>query len=501
MTILTDLTMLEVKKSLENKDFSAVELTNAYIDNIKKHKGLNCFITETFDRAIDDAKATDDRISKGESLKLLDGIPIAMKDLFCTKGILTTASSKILGNFIPTYESTVSQKLIDAGSVLLGKVALDEFAMGGSTKTSYYGIVKNPYKDKTRPDKILVPGGSSGGSSSAVAAGLALGATATDTGGSVRQPSAFTGIVGIKPTYGRVSRWGCVAFASSLDTCSVMGRNVIDAALMLQAVSGYDEKDSTSFKSDVPNWFDDLQKNSAQSLKGIKIGLPKEYFENISEELMNVMQARINDMKNLGAEFIDISLPSTKYALPVYYIIAPAEASANLARYDGVRFGFRSLNDNKEFESLNDMYIKTRTEGFGEEVKRRLMIGTAVLSSGMYDHYFLKAAKVRRIISNEFADAFSKVDVIMTPTATGGAFAVDDVMSPIDMYMNDVFTVASNLAGVPAISIPAGNDSKTGLPFGMQLIGKMFDESSILRTANIVEKTVAFDNRPSKLFC
>jgi len=495
---LVDFGLKQIQNGLVKKDFTAVEVVNSYISRIQKaeSKKLNCFITETFDRAISDAKNTDERVLKGEKLLPLDGAVLAMKDLFCTKGILTTASSKILNNFIPQYESTVSGKLAKAGSSLIGKTSMDEFAMGGSNKTSFFGPVINPYHDVTRPDMPLVPGGSSGGSAASVAAGLSLMATASDTGGSVRQPASFCGIVGIKPTYGRVSRYGCIAFASSLDTPSVMARSVYDVTVMLQVVSGYDEKDSTSYNSKVPDWVISID-NVKDDLTGLRVGLPKEYFENLSPELMGLMQKRIDDMESLGAEVIDVTLPSTKYALPVYYIIAPAEASSNLSRYDGVRYGFRA---DGEFESLDDMYFKTRSEGFGDEVKRRLMIGTAVLSSGFYDAYFMRAAKVRRIIQNEFIDTFKKVDVLLTPTTTGGAFGMSDVLTPIEMYMNDVFTVGCNLAGVPAINIPAGIDERTKLPLGLQLIGKMYDEETILKVAKIMENIINFDNRPSKFF-
>jgi len=495
---LIDFDLKQIQNCLIKKDFTTVDIVNSYITRIKSEnaKKLNCFVTETFDRAILDAKKTDERISKGEKLLPLDGAVLSMKDLFCTKNILTTASSKMLNNFVPRYESTVSDKLAKAGSLMIGKTSMDEFAMGGSNKTSVFGPVINPYHDATRPDELLVPGGSSGGSAASVASGLSLIATASDTGGSVRQPASFCGIVGIKPSYGRVSRWGCIAFASSLDTPSVMARNVYDATVMLQVVSGYDEKDSTSYKSVVPDWISSID-NVKDDLKGLKVGLPKEYFENLSPELMHVMQNRIDDMKKLGAEVVDVTLPSTKYALPVYYIIAPAEASANLSRYDGVKYGFRF---DGPFESLDDMYFKTRSEGFGDEVKRRLMIGTAVLSSGLYEDYFLQAAKVRRIIQNEFLEIFTKVDILLTPTTTGGAFGINDVLTPIEMYMNDVFTVGCNLAGVPAISIPAGIDEKTKLPLGLQLIGNMYNEDIILKTAKVMERIINFDNHPSKFF-
>ena len=435
---------------------------------IKKSKKLNTFVTETLDQALVSAKNIDDNNLKSG---VLAGAPIAVKDLFCTKNVQTTASSKILKNFIPPYESTVTSKLWDSGAILLGKLNCDEFAMGSSNETSAYGNVINPYQES---GENLVPGGSSGGCSSAVSANLTSSTVGTDTGGSIRQPASFTGIVGLKPTYGRCSRWGIVAFASSLDQAGPMTKDVSDSALMLDVISGYDEKDSTSANIEKGDFLNSLNKN----IKGLKVGIPKEYIvDNMPKEIQTLWDKGIEWMKESGAIIKNISLPNTKYALPTYYIVAPAEASSNLARYDGVKYGFRAPG-----KDLIEMYENTRAEGFGNEVKRRIMIGTYVLSSGYYDAYYLKAQQVRRLIKNDFDLAFKEVDTILTPTTPSSAFKIGDKTNdPISMYLNDVFTVPVNLAGLPAISIPAGFDD-SGLPLGLQLIGKSFDEQTILNS-------------------
>jgi aspartyl-tRNA(Asn)/glutamyl-tRNA(Gln) amidotransferase subunit A len=423
---------------------------------------------------------------------VLDGIPLAIKDLFCTEGVLTTAGSHILDGFKPPYESTVTANLWRAGAVMLGKTNMDEFAMGSSNMTSYYGHVANPWRrprgSKGGDNRPLVPGGSSGGSAAAVAARIALGATGTDTGGSIRQPAAFSGIVGIKPTYGRCSRWGIVAFASSLDQAGPMTRTVEDAAIMLRAMAGHDPKDSTSVDAPVP----DYRKALAGNIRGLKVGIPREYrIDGMAAEIEKLWQQGIAWMRAAGAEPVDISLPHTRYALPAYYIINPAEASSNLARYDGVRFGLRVPGD-----SLDGMYEATRAAGFGKEVRRRVLIGTYVLSAGYYDAYYVKAQKVRTLIANDFTEAFKKVDVVLTPSTPSAAFAAGEKMDdPIAMYLNDVFTVTVNLAGLPGISVPAGL-SEDGLPLGLQLIGKAFDEETVLRAAQVLEKAADFTARP-----
>lgn len=486
MTKLTDMTIAEALKGLESKDFTAVEITQAHIDAMTAAKELNCFITETPDLALERAAESDQRRSSGDAGSM-DGIPIAMKDLFCTEGVQTTAASHILEGFIPEYESTVSQKLRDAGTVMLGKVNLDEFAMGSSNTTSYFGNVENPWK-RDGDDTVLVPGGSSGGSASAVAARIAMAATGTDTGGSIRQPAAFCGISGIKPTYGRCSRWGVVAFASSLDQPGTFARTVEDNAIMLQAMAGYDPKDSTSAQIEVP----DFSAQLSGDMKGLKVGIPKEYrMDGMPEEIEKIWQDGIAMMKEAGAEIVDVSLPHTKYALPTYYIIAPAECSSNLARYDGVRYGLRV-----EGEDLNDTYSKTRAEGFGDEVKRRIMIGTYALSSGYYDAYYIKAQKVRRLISNDFKSVYERCDVLLTPTAPSAAFAIgENEDDPIKMYLNDVFTVPSSLAGMPGMSVPAGLNAQ-GLPLGLQIIGKPWDEATVLQAGYAIEKAANFTAKP-----
>ena len=483
MTDLTNITIKEALSGLENKDFTATELTQAHIDKMAERKDLNAYITETPEKALEQAKESDKRYADGTA-KSLDGIPLGIKDLFCTTGVKTTAASKILANFVPTYESTVTQKLLDDGSVFLGKTNLDEFAMGSSNTTSYFGNVINPWTSPNNPDVQYVPGGSSGGSAAAVSAGLAMGATGTDTGGSIRQPASFCGIVGIKPTYGRCSRFGTIAFASSLDQAGIFARNVEDSALLLKSISGHDTKDSTSVKKNVP----DFAKAITGDIKGLRVGIPKEYrMDGMPEEIQKIWDEGAEWLKAEGAEIVDISLSNTKNALAVYYIIAPAEASSNLSRYDGVRYGLRV-----DGEDLNDTYAKTRGEGFGEEVKRRIMIGAYVLSAGYYDAYYIKAQKVRRLIRNDFVKAYEKCDVILTPTAPSGAFPIgENEDDPIKMYLNDVFTVPTSIAGLPGISVPAGID-KDGLPLGLQLIGKAWDEETLFKTADIVEKAANF---------
>ena len=478
MTDISKITLVELVTKIKSKQISAFEATNAYVERIKKSKKLNAFITETLDEALSSAKQIDKLNTKNG---LLSGAPIAVKDLFCTKNVLTTASSKILKNFIPTYESTVTSKLWDEGAILLGKLNCDEFAMGSSNETSAYGNVINPYK--SNKDE-LVPGGSSGGCSAAVAGNLTSATVGTDTGGSIRQPASFTGIVGFKPTYGRCSRWGIVAFASSLDQAGPMTKDVADSALMLDVITGYDEKDSTSANIKKEEFLKSLNKN----IKGLKVGIPKEYIvDNMPKAIQSLWEKGVQLMKDSGAIIKNVSLPHTKYALPTYYIIAPAEASSNLARYDGVRYGLRVPG-----KDLIEMYENTRAQGFGNEVKRRIMIGTYVLSSGYYDAYYLKAQQVRRLIKNDFDSVFNEVDTILTPTAPSSAFKIGaKTEDPISMYLNDVFTVPINLAGLPAISIPGGSD-ESGLPLGLQLIGKPFDEQTVLNAAYALEEKIEF---------
>jgi len=475
MSNIIDLSLSELISNIRNKKISSNEVTSTFVERSKKSKHLNSYNEETFETALKKAKKFD---SKPDFNKKLPGIPIAVKDLFCTKNVKTTASSKILNNFIPTYESTVTQNLWNEGAILLGKLNCDEFAMGSSNETSYFGNVISPI------DKDLVPGGSSGGSASALAAKLTPATIGTDTGGSIRQPASFTGTVGLKPTYGSCSRYGIVAFASSLDQAGPMTKNVQDAALLLEVMSSFDSKDSTSVDFKRPLYLKDLSKD----IKGKKIGIPKEYrVDGMSQEIEKLWEDGKKYLKDCGAEIIDVSLPHTKFALPTYYIVAPAEASSNLARYDGVKYGFRTEGDN-----LIDMYEKTRSAGFGDEVKRRIMIGTYVLSSGYYDAYYLKAQKVRRLIKNDFNNAFQKVDAILTPSTPSSAFKVGDKSNdPVSMYLNDIFTVPVNLAGLPGISIPAGLDKK-GYPLGLQIIGKSFDEQAILNIAYSIEEKINF---------
>ena len=477
MSNIIDLKLFELVEKIKKKEISSKEVTNAFIDRSQKSKKLNSYITENFENALQKAKQFDE---KPDFNKKLPGIPLAVKDLFCTKNIRTTAGSKILENFIPTYESTVTQNILNEGGIIIGKLNCDEFAMGSSNETSFFGNVQNPISEN------LVPGGSSGGSSSALAAKLTPATIGTDTGGSIRQPASFTGTVGLKPTYGSCSRYGIVAFASSLDQAGPMTQNVKDCALMLEVISSYDNKDSTSVDFKRGQYLKDLNEN----IKGKKIGIPKQYrVDGMPKEIDELWKKGMKIIEDNGGEIIEINLPNTNYALPTYYIVAPAEASSNLARYDGVKYGFRSKGEN-----LIDMYEKTRSEGFGDEVKRRIMIGTYVLSSGYYDAYYLKAQKVRRLIKNDFDQAYEKVDAILTPSTPSSAFKIGEKTNdPVSMYLNDIFTVPINLAGLPAISIPAGHD-KSGYPLGLQVIGKAFDEQNILNIAYSIEKNINFKN-------
>ena len=478
MTEITKQSLNELIKNVKNKKLSSLEITKAFVERSEKSKKLNAYVTDNFSQALENAKKFDEK--PNFELKL-PGIPIAVKDLFCTEGTRTTAGSKILNNFIPTYESTVTKNMWKEGAILLGKLNCDEFAMGSSNETSFFGNVQNPISEN------LVPGGSSGGSSSALAANLTPVTIGTDTGGSIRQPASFTGTVGLKPTYGSCSRYGIVAFASSLDQAGPMAQNVQDCALLQEVISSYDQKDSTSIDFKRNQYSKELTKD----IKGKKIGIPKEYrVDGMPKEIDDLWQKGIEYAKDCGAEIIDISLPHTNYALPTYYIVAPAEASSNLARYDGVKYGFRA-----DGENLIDMYEKTRSEGFGAEVQRRIMIGTYVLSSGYYDAYYLKAQKVRKLIKNDFDEAYKKVDAILTPSTPSSAFKIGEKTNdPVSMYLNDIFTVPVNLAGLPGISIPAGHDSK-GYPLGLQIIGKAFDEQNILNIAYAMEEKINFKNK------
>ncbi len=485
MSELIELGLKESAELIRNRDISAVELTEACLERIDAHnESINAFITVASDKAMEMAKASDERVKEGRA-RLLEGVPLGIKDMFCTKDVLTTAASHILDNFVPPYESTVTANLWKQGAVLLGKTNLDEFAMGSSNETSYFGTSRNPW-DTTR-----TPGGSSGGSAAAVADFMCPGSLGTDTGGSIRQPAAFSGIVGMKPTYGRCSRWGIVAFASSLDQAGPFARSVEDVALLFRGMSGHDPLDSTSADRPIENYdagLDDL------NIKGLRIGLPKEYFtDGIDPQVKAHIDVAIKNFEAQGAELVEISLPHTKYAVPTYYIVAPAEAASNLSRYDGMRFGLRI-----DGENLADTYTKTRSAGFGREVKRRIMTGNYTLSSGYYDAYYLKAQKVRQLIRQDFVDVFDKVDVILTPTTPTAAFKIGDrIDDPVTMYLNDIFTVATNLAGLPGISVPAGTieeDGKT-LPVGVQFIGKAFDEQRLLQVARAHEKMANFQMR------
>ena len=490
MTALTDLTLAAMLGGLRDKSFSARELTEAHIIAVEAARELNAFTVETPEIALRAAGAADEALAAGDEPKPLAGIPLGIKDLFSTEGVETTAGSRILKGFTPPYESTISANLKAAGAGMLGKLNMDEFAMGSSNETSAWGNVVNPWRRAA--GEALVPGGSSGGSSTAVAARLCAGATGTDTGGSIRQPAAFTGITGVKPTYGRCSRWGQIAFASSLDQAGPMARTVEDCAILLSAMAGFDPKDSTSLDMPVPDFAAAL----TGDVRGKRVGIPKEYrIDGTPPEIEALWDEGAGMLRNAGAEIVDISLPHTKYALPTYYIIAPAEASSNLARYDGVRYGRREL---PEGGNLIDMYEATRSAGFGDEVKRRIMIGTYVLSAGYYDAYYLQAQKVRTLIRQDFADAFEQCDVILTPTAPSAAFAAgaktDD---PLAMYLNDVFCVPASLAGLPAMSVPIGLDSD-GLPLGLHLVGQMFEEQNMLNAGAALERAAGFQAVPER---
>jgi aspartyl-tRNA(Asn)/glutamyl-tRNA(Gln) amidotransferase subunit A len=479
MTELTSLTLADARDRLRKKEFSAVELAQAHLAAMEKARALNAYVLETPDQALAMARQADARLKSGDA-RPLEGIALGIKDLFATKGVRTTACSHILDNFEPTYESTVSANLWRDGAVMLGKLNNDEFAMGSSNETSFFGPVISPWRRKGA-NTPLVPGGSSGGSAAAVAAGLCLGATGTDTGGSIRQPAAFTGIVGLKPTYGRCSRWGIVAYASSLDQAGPFARTVRDTAILLQSMAGHDPKDTTSVDRPVP----DYEAALGKSIKGMKIGIPKEYrVDGMAAEIDAVWEQGAQWLEAAGAEMVEVSLPHTKYALPAYYIVAPAEASSNLARYDGVRYGLRVPG-----RDVADMYQKTRADGFGKEVRRRIMIGTYVLSSGYYDAYYLRAQKVRTLIKRDFEEVFAKgVDAILTPATPSAAFGIGEKTGadPIEMYLNDVFTVTVNLAGLPGIAVPAGLSAE-GLPLGLQLIGRPFDEETLFSLGQVIE--------------
>lgn len=493
MTELTELGIAAIRSGVANGDFTAVEVAEAFNANVAAAQdALNAFIVTTPEKAVEAAEAVDTKRAKGEALGKMAGVPIGMKDLFATTGVQTTAASHILEGFTPPYESTVSQKLWDAGAGMLGKLNLDQFAMGSSNETSYFGNVVSPWRRNDGGNAPLAPGGSSGGSSAAVAARLCPAATGTDTGGSIRQPAAFTGITGIKPTYGRCSRWGVVAFASSLDQAGPMARDVRDCAIMLEAMAGFDPKDSTSLDMPVPEW----EANLSGDLAGKKVGIPREYrVDGLDADVAKSWDDGIAWLKDAGAEIVDISLPHTKYALPAYYIIAPAEASSNLARYDGVRYGLRDLPDGA---NLQDMYAATRAAGFGAEVKRRILIGTYVLSAGFYDAYYTQAQKVRTLISLDFKNAFESCDVILAPTAPSAAFGLgENVDDPLKMYLNDVFAVPASLAGLPAMSVPAGLN-REGLPLGLQVIGRAFDEQGVLNAGLALEQRAGFTARPTK---
>ncbi len=477
MTALTALTIAEARAALKARTISAAELTEAYLAAMEKARVLNAYVAETPDRARAMARASDARLAKGEG-GILEGIPLGIKDLYATEGVHTQACSHVLDGFKPPYESTVSANLWAAGGVMLGKLNMDEFAMGSSNETSYYGNVINPWR-REGSDKALVPGGSSGGSAAAVAAHICAAATATDTGGSIRQPAAFTGTVGIKPTYGRCSRWGIIAFASSLDQAGPIARDVRDAAIMLKAMASVDPRDTTSVDLPVP----DYEAAVGRPVKGLRVGIPKEYrADGMSQEILDLWDRGARWLKEQGAEIVDISLPHTKYALPAYYIVAPAEASSNLARYDGVRYGLRVPGDD-----IVDMYENSRAAGFGREVQRRIMIGTYVLSAGYYDAYYVRAQKVRTLIKRDFDRAWDKVDVVLTPATPSPAFAPGEITDPVEMYLNDIFTVTVNMAGLPGIAVPAGL-SKDGLPLGLQLIGKPFGEETLFQTAAAIEQ-------------
>ncbi len=490
MSELTSKTIAQLRDGFRDGEFSAREIADSFNAAVEAGRALNAWTVETPELALAAADAAD-KARAGNELKPLSGIPLGIKDLFCTKGVDSTTASNILKGFNPTYESTVSGNLKSAGAGMLGKLNMDEFAMGSSNETSAYGPVISPWKRNDGGNASLTPGGSSGGSAAAVSARMAPGATGTDTGGSIRQPAAFTGISGIKPTYGRCSRWGIVAFASSLDQAGPMANDVRDCAILLENMCGFDPKDATSLDLPVPNWESEL----SSDLKGKRVGIPKEYrIDGVPEEINALWDQGIAWLKDAGAEVVEISLPHTKYALPTYYIIAPAEASSNLARYDGVRYGMREMG----VKSLDDMYSATRDHGFGAEVKRRIMIGTYVLSAGFYDAYFTQAQKVRTLIKRDFAEAFTKCDLILTPTAPSAAFGLGEKMSdPLAMYLNDVFAVPASLAGLPAMSVPGGLDGQ-GLPLGLHLIGKELDEQTVLNAGLAIEERAGFTARAGK---
>ena len=492
MTDLTDLGVAAIRDGVAKGDFKAAEVAEAFNANVAAAGALNAFIVATPELAVAAAKTIDAKRATGQPLGKLGGVPIGMKDLFATKGVQTTAASHILEGFVPEYESTVSQNLWNAGAGMLGKLNLDQFAMGSSNETSYFGNVISPWRRSDGRNAAMAPGGSSGGSSTAVSARLAPAATGTDTGGSIRQPAAFTGICGIKPTYGRCSRWGIVAFASSLDQAGPMARDVRDCAIMLEAMAGFDPKDATSLELPVPQWETGL----SGDLTGKKVGVPREYrMDGMDPDVAASWDQGIAWLKDAGAEIVEISLPHTKYALPAYYIIAPAEASSNLARYDGVRYGLRDLPDGA---GLQDMYAATRAAGFGAEVKRRIMIGTYVLSAGFYDAYYTQAQKVRTLIAQDFKNAFTMCDVILAPTAPTAAFGLGEKSDdPLAMYLNDVFAVPASLAGLPAMSVPAGLN-REGLPLGLQIIGRAFDEQGVLNAGLAIEARAGFSAKPER---
>lgn len=483
-TNLTELTLTEARDGLRRKEFSSVELTQAFITNMELNRSLNAYVMETPELALEQAQSADSRLATGIAGKL-EGLPLAIKDLYCTKNIKTTACSKILENFVPPYESTVTQNLWNEGAVMLGKVSMDEFAMGSSNTTSAFGNVISPWTEKDRPEKQLCPGGSSGGSAVAVAARMALAATASDTGGSIRQPAAFTGLVGIKPTYGLCSRRGMIAFASSLDQAGPLTHTVKDSALMLEVMASHDPLDSTSLNVEIPSYSDLLKSD----LKGVRIGIPKEYIEGLGEEMLAEVNRGIEWVKTQGASIHEVSLPMTKYALPTYYVISPAEASSNLARYDGVRYGLRV-----DGTTLDELYENTRREGFGAETRRRIMIGTYVLSAGYYDAYYLKAQRVRTLIQQDFERVFQEVDLLLTPTTPDSAFALDEKPTdPVQMYLQDIYTVTVNLANLPGIAIPSGINKK-GLPLSLQLIGPRLSEQRLLNAALALEECANFSS-------
>jgi aspartyl-tRNA(Asn)/glutamyl-tRNA(Gln) amidotransferase subunit A len=491
MSDLTNLGVAAIRDGVASGEFSALEVAEAFNTNVAKAQALNAFITETPELAIAAAKTVDADKAAGKPLGKMAGVPIGMKDLFCTDGVQTTAASHILEGFVPQYESTVSANLWKSGAGMLGKLNMDQFAMGSSNETSYFGNVISPWRKESETD-ARAPGGSSGGSAAAVAARLCAAATGTDTGGSIRQPAAFTGITGIKPTYGRCSRWGVVAFASSLDQAGPMAHDVRDCAIMLEAMAGYDPKDATSLDMPVPDW----EKSLNSGMRGKRVGIPKEYrMDGTDADILDSWQKGIAWLKDAGAEIVDISLPHTKYALPVYYIIAPAEASSNLARYDGVRYGMRELPDSA---GLQDMYAATRAAGFGDEVKRRIMIGTYVLSAGFYDAYYTQAQKIRTLIARDFETAFTLCDVIVTPTTPTAAFKLgENSDDPLAMYLNDVFAVPASLAGLPAMSVPAGLN-RDGLPLGLQIIGNALDEQGVLNAGLAIEERAGFVAQPKE---